>query len=64
MKKLIIFIVLLVTFNFLFCLKMIEFDKLEHDFGQIAEEKGPYEHTFHFTNTGDEPFTLIKVKAG
>jgi len=40
----------------------IEFKKTTHDFGKIAQGK-PVAHEFTFTNTGDEPLVLIKVKA-
>ena len=40
----------------------IEFVKTTHDFGKIPQGK-PVAHEFEFTNTGDEPLLLIKVKA-
>ena len=42
----------------------ISFKNEVHKFGTIKEEDGPYEVDFNFTNTGDEPLKLIKVKAG
>lgn len=40
----------------------IEFKKTTHDFGMIPQGK-PTAHEFVFTNTGDEPLVLVKVKA-
>lgn len=34
-----------------------------HDFGNLAEEKGPATHEFTFTNTGGSPLILQNVKA-
>jgi len=41
----------------------ISFNFLTHDFGDIKEEDGKVTYDFDFTNTGDEPLKLIKVKA-
>lgn len=34
-----------------------------HDFGLIAEEKGPVSVTFEFTNTGTKPLLIINALA-
>ncbi len=39
----------------------IKFDKADHDFGNIAEAKGPVSCTFTYTNTGSSPLALITV---
>jgi len=41
----------------------IEFEKVDHDFGEISEEEGFAEYTFGFTNRGDEPIKITNVKA-
>ncbi len=41
----------------------ISFDKLEHDFGQIMENKGVVRYTFEFANTGNKPLILNNVRA-
>ncbi|MCF7858236.1 MAG: DUF1573 domain-containing protein [Candidatus Cloacimonetes bacterium] len=64
MKKLLVILPLLLIYSLLLSQPMIKFDNLEHDFGRIKEEGGPYNTEFIFTNTGDEPFKLIKVTAG
>jgi hypothetical protein len=40
----------------------LEFEELVHDFGTIKEELGTVTHAFKFTNTGDKPLVIIKVK--
>ena len=62
-KVLILFFILCYSF-ILFAGAEITFDNLNHDYGKIKEDEGPYDHNFSFTNTGDEPFKLVKVKAG
>ena len=64
MKKLIIIVIFLCYSFILFAGAEIKFDSLIHDYGIMEEDEGPYEHNFQFTNTGDEPFKLVKVKAG
>ncbi|RLC48273.1 MAG: hypothetical protein DRI23_10570 [Candidatus Cloacimonadota bacterium] len=64
MKRSIVLIIIIFLCTLLFSKPVIEFETLEHDFGRIKEEAGPYEVDFNFTNTGDEPFHLVKVKAG
>ncbi|MFI1745855.1 DUF1573 domain-containing protein [Thalassobellus sediminis] len=41
---------------------VIEFDKTEHDFGEI-EAKSPQETTFAYTNTGDAPLVVTNIKS-
>jgi len=41
----------------------ISFNSLTHDFGDIKEEDGKVTYDFSFTNTGDEPLKITKVKA-
>jgi len=62
-KYLILFLILAVA-AILNSLADIKFENTIHDFGEIKEENGPHENTFVFTNTGNEPFKLTKVKAG
>lgn len=40
----------------------IQWEKTTHDFGQIPQGK-PVSHVFKFTNTGDQPLQLTRVKA-
>ncbi len=64
MKKTGLSALLLLVVLSLFAEPKIEFETFEHDFGEIKEENGPYLIDFYFTNTGDDPLKLIKVKAG
>jgi hypothetical protein len=41
---------------------VIEFDKKEHDFGEI-EAKTSVETTFNYTNTGDAPLVITNIKS-
>ncbi|WNH09670.1 DUF1573 domain-containing protein [Thalassobellus suaedae] len=41
---------------------VIEFDKTEHDFGEI-EAKAPQETTFTYKNTGDAPLVVTNIKS-
>lgn len=41
----------------------ITFAQEVHDFGKIAEEKGPVAHEFSFTNTGAQPLIIQNVRA-
>ncbi|GAA4832433.1 DUF1573 domain-containing protein [Algivirga pacifica] len=41
----------------------MDFEEKEHDFGNIKEEDGPTEHTFTFVNKGNQPLTILDVKA-
>lgn len=40
---------------------VITFDKKTHDFGDIIQGD-KVEHTFHFTNTGNEPLIITNVQ--
>ena len=64
MRRLIVIIVMLITWVLLLSQPIIEFETLKYDFGKIKEEAGPHEFDFKFVNTGNESFRLIKVKAG
>lgn len=64
MKKLIVIIIFLITATLLLSQPIIEFETLIYDYGRIKEEEGPHKFDFKFSNTGDEPFRLIRVKAG
>lgn len=41
---------------------VIEFDKTEHDFGEI-EAKTPVETVFSYKNTGDAPLVITDIKS-
>ena len=41
----------------------ISFEKETHDFGKIKEDGGKVEYKFVFTNTGNSPLIITKVKA-
>ncbi len=41
----------------------LKFENTDHDFGEIKEENGYAEHTFHFVNKGNEPIKISNVKA-
>lgn len=41
----------------------IEFDNVDHDFGEIKEEDGYAEHVFNFVNSGEVPIKVTHVKA-
>lgn len=64
MKKILIMFIVLCYSFILFAGAEITFDNLIHDYGTLEEDGGPYEHIFHFSNTGDAPFKLVQVKAG
>jgi hypothetical protein len=42
---------------------VIQFDKTEHNFGEIKEENGPVTCEFTFRNMGQEPYIISKVEA-
>ncbi|MCD4681321.1 MAG: DUF1573 domain-containing protein [Bacteroidales bacterium] len=54
------------TFNIVYAQQgpSIKFDKKKHNFKTIKEDDGPAKGTFHFTNIGDQPLKLTKVKPG
>ena len=62
-KKIILIIILSLLALILAAEPIIEFNQIKHDFGDIKEEDGSVTHDFIFTNTGNEPLTLVKVKA-
>ena len=64
MKKIIVIIIMLITWVLLLSQPIIEFETLKYDFGKIKEEAGPHEFDFKFVNTGNESFRIINVKAG
>ncbi len=41
----------------------ISFEKEVHDFGKIKESEGKVEYKFMFTNTGDAPLIITRVRA-
>jgi hypothetical protein len=41
---------------------VVQFDKTEHDFGEVREENGPVTYEFVFKNVGQEPFIISKVE--
>lgn len=41
----------------------LQFDAIDHDFGEIKEDGGYASYTFNFTNIGEESITLKNVKA-
>ena len=64
MKKIFFLLIFFVLTISLYSEPVISFEKEIHDFGDILEDEGPYECEFTFSNTGNEPLTLQKVKAG
>ncbi len=64
MKKILLITVLLVICVTLTSKPVIFFEKTVYDFGRIQEEEGPHKKKIIFSNTGDEPFTILKVSAG
>jgi hypothetical protein len=63
MKKIKIVLLLVSLSAIIFAAPQIQFDISTHDFGELKEEEGPVTFDFEFTNTGDEPLKLEKVKA-
>lgn len=39
----------------------VEFEATSHDFGTVAENKGPVIYTYTFDNTGSSPVAIITV---
>jgi len=64
MKKIVLVVMLLLAFVMLLSKPIIKFETLEYNLGKIKEEDGLHQVDFKYTNTGDEPFHLIRVKAG
>lgn len=42
----------------------VEFGSKEHDFGTIKASAGPVTAKYEFTNTGDEPVSIVTVTNG
>lgn len=42
----------------------IKFDNIEHNYGEIKENDGVANHTFWFTNTGDQDLLITRVQPG
>lgn len=63
MKKILLLMLLLIT-TLLLSQPKIEFESREYNFGEIEEAGGPYIHEFKFTNVGNEPLQIDRVKAG
>lgn len=42
---------------------VLKFDNTNFDFGEVAEEEGPVDHTFQFVNTGLDSIRILGVKA-
>jgi hypothetical protein len=61
---LIITLLLIAGFSYSQTGPKIKFESKRFDFGTIKEDDGAAKCTFHFTNTGDEPLKLTKVKPG
>ena len=64
MKRKIAFIIISCIWALLLAKPVIKFETLEYDFGRIKEEGSPHRVDFKFSNTGDEPFKILKVSAG
>ena len=64
MKKIILVSLLLLACVILLSKPIIKFETLEYNFGRIKEEGSPHRGDFKFSNTGDEPFKILKVSAG
>lgn len=63
MRRSLLIIIFCALFNMSFAQGHIEFEKTTHDFGQIKEVDGAAEYSFAFTNTGDQPIKITRVKA-
>lgn len=66
MKKLLLMMLLLLSATTLSAKGKtdITFSNNAHDFGTIKADKGSVTATYEFTNTGDEPLTIINVTNG
>ncbi len=64
MKRIIVIAFFLLVAVILLSQPIIEFETLIYDYGRIKEEEGPHKFDFKFSNTGDEPFRIIRVHAG
>lgn len=64
MKKLLTIIILAFAAVGVSANPKINFDSTSHDFGTIKEDGGKVTAVYKFTNTGDEPLTIINVSNG
>jgi hypothetical protein len=62
-NKLLILTVFLFAFNYTSAKPTISFDMITYDFGEIFEAEGIVAYDFNFTNTGNEPLHILKVKS-
>ena len=63
MKNVCFWLLFVLCVSMLFATPEITFKETVYDFGDVYEKDGPIEHKFEFTNTGDEPLELKRVKA-
>jgi len=61
--KFLISVFTLLSFSVLIAQSKLNFEVVDHDFGEIREEQGFAEFTFNFTNEGDQSVKITKVKA-
>ncbi|MCR4964611.1 MAG: DUF1573 domain-containing protein [Bacteroidales bacterium] len=64
MKKLTLFLTMLVAFCMVNAQPEIKFDSQTYDFGKIKEEGGKVTGRFEFTNVGNQDLILVNVKPG
>lgn len=64
MKKISLFLMLVVAFVFVQAQPKIQFDSQTYDFGKIKEEGGKVTGRFEFTNVGDSALILTNVRPG
>ena len=64
MKKLTLFLTMLVAFCMVNAQPEIKFDSQTYDFGKIKEEGGKVTGRFEFTNVGNQDLLLVNVKPG
>ncbi|WP_370089690.1 DUF1573 domain-containing protein [Ekhidna sp.] len=62
MKSVFCLVILLSTVS-VFGQSKLNFPVSDYDFGEIKEEGGAAEYTFHFVNVGEEPIQITNVKA-
>jgi len=62
-----VFVLLFLSFQSVLLLSqtsVLTFTETTHDFGQVPEELGTVEHTFHFKNTHSQPVNILRVAVG
>lgn len=64
MKKLTLFLTMLMAFFWMNAQPEIKFDSQTYDFGKIKEEGGKVTGRFEFTNVGNQDLLLVNVKPG